>query len=259
MVPNQNAVADMGKTKQNKTRPLIGCTYRYDFNTLKPHARQRERGSSCCKSCSSRRTDCSFFAFSNRQNRCYKALHLNSPRLKETRWAVQGLAGSRCRRWWRTRDKERSGLHAVKWSLCLNWGEEEVLRGTVCETCRTHLLKTAVSVLASTVRLTVSFIEPLVTVSVMRSLTVSSSGSETSPTFPLGEVGVVSLGSHWSVSKQLDCFILTTVGWHMDKRNGKRVYSYFLAAWARWLPEGPPFLCWSPWLPGNCSSKDPWG
>lgn len=75
-------------------------------------------------------------------------------------------------------------------------GEEEVMRGTACETCRTHLLKTAVSVLASTVRLTVSFIEPLVTVSVMRSLTGSSSGSEPSPIFPLGEVGVVSLESH---------------------------------------------------------------
>ncbi len=123
MVPNQNAVADMGKTKQNKTRPLIGCTYRYDFNTLKPHARQRERGSSCCKSCSSRRTDCSFFAFSNRQNRCYKALHLNSPRLKETRWAVQSLAGSKCRRR-RTRDKERSGLHAEWSEACVSNGEK---------------------------------------------------------------------------------------------------------------------------------------
>ncbi len=106
MVPNQNAVADMGKTKQNKTRPLIGCTYRYDFNTLKPHARQRERGKLMCKSCSSRRTDCSFFCVSQTDKTdVTKALHLNSPRLKETRWAVQSLAGSKCRRR-RTRDKE---------------------------------------------------------------------------------------------------------------------------------------------------------
>lgn len=124
----------------------------------------------------------------------------------------------------------------------------------------THLLKTAVSVLASTVRLTVSFIEPLVTVSVMRSLTGSSSGSEPSPTFPLGEVGVVSLGSHWSVSKTTRWFYSNHfMCWHVDRRNGTRVYSYFLAAWAHWLPEGLPFLCWSPWLQGNCSSKDPWG
>ena len=58
-----------------------------------------------------------------------------------------------------------------------------------------YLLKTAVSVLASTVRLTVSFMDPLVTVSVV----IVSSASEP-PAFLPGELAgwAASSPGHWS-------------------------------------------------------------
>lgn len=52
-----------------------------------------------------------------------------------------------------------------------------------------NLLKTAVSVLASTVRLTVSFIEPLMTVSVMLRCSQAVSSSALDRPQSLGEVG----------------------------------------------------------------------
>lgn len=60
----------------------------------------------------------------------------------------------------------------------------------------THLLKTAVSVLASTVRLSVSFIEPLETVSVTRSPVGSSSASGAA-----ADAGAdAALGPDWTAS-----------------------------------------------------------
>lgn len=119
------------KTKQNKTRPLIGCTYRYDFNTLKPHARQRERGSSCCKSCSSRRTDCSFFLHSQTDKTDVTKLCILTAPVKKRRWAVQDLADSRYRRR-RIHDKEKTGLHAEWSEACVSKWEKRKWCEALC-------------------------------------------------------------------------------------------------------------------------------
>lgn len=76
----------------------------------------------------------------------------------------------------------------------------------------THLLKTAVSVLASTVRLSVSFMEPLVTVSVTRSPAGSSSASEPPAGAALGPQGAASSG-HCSAAGTGQRSSTSQLGW----------------------------------------------
>lgn len=74
-------------------------------------------------------------------------------------------------------DKERKDKLCVVvcvYGVCVCMSVHMYVYGNTC----THLLNTAVSVLASTVRLSVSFMEPLVTVSVTRSTAASSSTSQ---------------------------------------------------------------------------------
>ncbi len=108
----------------NKTRHAPWLAVHTDtISTLWSHTHAKEREEAHVVRVAVQEGQIVLFLHSNRQNRCYKALHLNSPRLKETRWAVQGLAGSKCRRR-RIRDEERSGLHAEWSEACLSKREK---------------------------------------------------------------------------------------------------------------------------------------
>lgn len=90
-------------------------------------------------------------------------------------------------------------LRRVKLSLTAS-SHEAIVTGRPFfeEVCLPNLLKTAVSVLASTVKLTVSFMEPLVTVSVMLRCSqqaASSSGVDVAESFCESEEGADTLVS----------------------------------------------------------------